>query len=158
MVVGVEVASHYHQALAAHLSKKSDIVLRLVNPAAVAAIRKSQLNRRRKTGLAGRCRNLRAVDLREGFTMPARRHACGRDAAVVERTQDLVNARVALRLQALALADCLWPSLSSTSITLASALGRTYAGSTDSNNVPLHTLSPGESTMKPAPLDRPLRN
>jgi hypothetical protein len=49
VVVGVEAAGHYHQTLAAHLADRDDLLLRLINPAAVAAVRKTQLNRRRKT-------------------------------------------------------------------------------------------------------------
>jgi hypothetical protein len=37
VVVGVEAAGHYHQTLAAHLADRGDLLLRLLNPAAVAA-------------------------------------------------------------------------------------------------------------------------
>jgi len=41
VVVGVEAAGHYHQTLAAHLADRDDLLLRLINPAAVAAVRKT---------------------------------------------------------------------------------------------------------------------
>ena len=43
VLIGIEAAGPYHQTLAAYLSGRQDVVVRLVNPAAVAAIRKSQL-------------------------------------------------------------------------------------------------------------------
>jgi hypothetical protein len=49
VVVGIEATGHLHQTLAAHLSDVEKVVVWLVNPAAVTAVRKAQLNRRRKT-------------------------------------------------------------------------------------------------------------
>src|SRR5215218_4282647 len=49
VVVGVEAAGHHHQTLVGHLSDRGELVVRLLNPAQVAAVRKQQGNRRRKT-------------------------------------------------------------------------------------------------------------
>jgi transposase len=110
-VVGVEAAGHYHQTLAAHLNDRPDIVLRLVNPAAVAAIRKSQLNRRRKTDWLDAAAICELLMRGEGSPCLL----ADTDAAALRPLwngrKDLVDARVALRLQALALVDCLWPGL-----------------------------------------------
>jgi Transposase len=49
VVVGVEAAGHHHQTLVGHLGDRDGLVVRLLNPAQVAAVRKQQGNRRRKT-------------------------------------------------------------------------------------------------------------
>jgi hypothetical protein len=49
VVVGIEAAGHQHQTLTGHLLDRGDLVVRLLNPAQVAAVRKQQGNRRRKT-------------------------------------------------------------------------------------------------------------
>jgi transposase len=111
VVVGIEAAGHYHQTLAAHLNQQSDLVLRLVNPAAVAAIRKSQLNRRRKTDWLDAAAICELLMRGEGSPcLLADSHAAALRPLWNGR-KDLVDARVALRLQALALVDCLWPGL-----------------------------------------------
>ena len=111
IVVGVEAAGHYHQTLAAHLNQSPDIVLRLVNPAAVAAMRKSQLNRRRKTDWLDAAAICELLMRGEGSPcLLADTHAAALRPLWNGR-KDLVDARVALRLQALALVDCLWPGL-----------------------------------------------
>jgi hypothetical protein len=48
-VVGIEAAGHHHQTLTAHLLDRDELVVRLLNPAQVAAVRNQQGNRRRKT-------------------------------------------------------------------------------------------------------------
>ncbi len=42
VVVGVEATGHFHQTLAAHLADVDGVVVRLVNPAAVTAVRRSR--------------------------------------------------------------------------------------------------------------------
>ncbi|MGH9260272.1 MAG: IS110 family transposase, partial [Acidimicrobiales bacterium] len=111
VVVGVEAAGHYHQTLAAHLADRDDLLLRLVNPAAVAAVRKTQLNRRRKTDWLDAAAICDLLVHGEGSRL-----LLGDDAATALRPlwsgrKDLVDARVRLRLQVLALVDCLWPGL-----------------------------------------------
>ena len=49
VVVGVEAAGHRHQTLVGHLGDRDGLVVRLLNPAQVVAVRKQQGNRRRKT-------------------------------------------------------------------------------------------------------------
>jgi transposase len=112
VVVGVEAAGHYHQTLAAHLAERGDLLLRLVNPAAVAAVRKTQLNRRRKTDWLDAAAICDLLVRGEGSPF-----LLGDDAATALRPlwngrKDLVDARARLRLQVLALVDCLWPGLS----------------------------------------------
>ena len=111
VVVGVEAAGHYHQTLAAHLADRDDLLLRLINPAAVAAVRKTQLNRRRKTDWLDAAAICDLLVRGEGS-----RFLLGDDPATALRPlwsgrKDLVDARTRLRLQVLALVDCLWPGL-----------------------------------------------
>jgi transposase len=111
VVVGVEAAGHYHQTLAAHLADRGDLLLRLVNPAAVAAVRKTQLNRRRKTDWLDAAAICDLLVRGEGSPF-----LLGDDAATALRPlwngrKDLVDALARLRLQVLALVDCLWPGL-----------------------------------------------
>jgi transposase len=111
VVVGVEAAGHYHQTLAAHLADHEDLLLRLINPAAVAAVRKTQLNRRRKTDWLDAAAICDLLVRGEGSPF-----LLGDDAASALRPlwngrKDLVDARARLRLQVLALVDCLWPGL-----------------------------------------------
>ena len=49
VVVGIEAAGHHHQTLVGHLEDRGELVVRLLNPGQVAAVRKQQGNRRRKT-------------------------------------------------------------------------------------------------------------
>lgn len=111
VLVGVEAAGHYHQTLAAHLDERSDVTLRLVNPAAVAAIRKSQLNRRRKTDWLDAAAICELLLRGEGSACLLTTSAAAALRPLWNDRKDLVDARVALRLQALALVDCLWPGL-----------------------------------------------
>lgn len=111
LVVGVEAAGHYHQTLAAHLNQRSDIILRLVNPAAVAAIRKSQLNRRRKTDWLDAAAICELLMRGEGSPCLLTDTHAAALRPLWNGRKDLVDVRVALRLQALALVDCLWPGL-----------------------------------------------
>jgi transposase len=111
VVLGVEAAGHYHQTLAAHLADRDDLLLRLINPAAVAAVRKTQLNRRRKTDWLDAAAICDLLVRGEGS-----RFLLGDDPATALRPlwsgrKDLVDARARLRLQVLALVDCLWPGL-----------------------------------------------
>ena len=111
VVVGVEAAGHYHQTLAAHLADRDDLLLRLINPAAVAAVRKTQLNRRRKTDWLDAAAICDLLVRGEGS-----RFLVGDDPATALRPlwsgrKDLVDAWARLRLQVLALVDCLWPGL-----------------------------------------------
>lgn len=111
VVVGVEAAGHHHQTLTGHLGDRAELVVRLLNPGQVAAVRKQQGNRRRKTDwldAAAICQLL-AVG---GFAGARRRRGGQRVAAAVEWPQGLVDARGRLRQQAGALLDCLWPGLS----------------------------------------------
>jgi transposase len=111
VVVGVEATGHFHQTLAAHLSDIEDVIVRLVNPAAVTAVRKAQLNRRRKTDwldAAAICELLR-----RGEGSPSHLHASAASTLRVlwSGRKDLVDARSGMRHQAHALIDCLWPGL-----------------------------------------------
>lgn len=85
--------------------------MRLVNPAAVAAVRNAGLNRRRKTDdldAAAICELLR-----RGEGSPS--HLDGSAASTLRvlwnGRKDLVDARSALRHRVYALTDCLWPGL-----------------------------------------------
>jgi predicted phosphodiesterase len=49
VVVGVVVVGHHHQTLVGHLGDRDGLVVRLLNPGQVAAVRNQQGNRRRKT-------------------------------------------------------------------------------------------------------------
>jgi transposase len=85
--------------------------VRLVNPAAVTAVRKAQLNRRRKTDwldAAAICELLR-----RGEGSPSHLHASAASTLRVlwSGRKDLVDARSGMRHQAHALIDCLWPGL-----------------------------------------------
>jgi transposase len=111
ILVGVEAAGHYHQTLAAHLDARDDLVLRLVNPAAVAAVRKSQLNRRRKTDWLDAAAICELLIRGEGSPCLLADAPAAGLRPLWNGRKDLVDARVALRLQALALIDCLWPGL-----------------------------------------------
>lgn len=113
VVVGIEAAGHYHQTLAAHLDQRPEIVLRLLNPAAVAAVRKSQLNRRRKTDWLDAAAICELLMRGEGSPYLLADTPASALRPLWNGRKDLVDARVALRLQALALVDCLWPGLTS---------------------------------------------
>jgi transposase len=112
VVVGVEATGHFHQTLAGHLSDLEDVVVRLVNPAAVSAVRKAQLNRRRKTDwldAAAICELLRRG---EGSPSHLDDSAASTLRVLWSGRKDLVDARSGMRHQAHALIDCLWPGLS----------------------------------------------
>jgi transposase len=111
VLIGVEAAGHYHQTLAAHLDERRDVTLRLVNPAAVAAIRKSQLNRRRKSDWLDAAAICGLLLRGEGSPCLLTTSAAAALRPLWNGRKDLVDARVALRQQALALVDCLWPGL-----------------------------------------------
>lgn len=111
VLVGIEAAGHYHQTLAAHLDGRQDLVLRLVNPAAVAAVRKSQLNRRRKTDWLDAAAICELLMRGEGSPCLLADTPAAALRPLWSGRKDLVDARVALRLQSLALVDCLWPGL-----------------------------------------------
>jgi transposase len=111
VLIGIEAAGHYHQTLAAHLNEQHDVVLRLVNPAAVAAVRKSQLNRRRKTDRLDAAAICELLMRGEGSPCLLADTPAAALRPLWNGRKDLVDARVALRLQALALVDCLWPGL-----------------------------------------------
>jgi transposase len=85
VLIGIEAAGHYHQTLAAHLNEQHDVVLRLVNPAAVAAVRKSQLNRRRKTDRLDAAAICELLDAWRRLPLPAGGYSGGGAAPLVER-------------------------------------------------------------------------
>lgn len=111
VLIGIEAAGHYHQTLAAHLDGRQDLTLRLVNPAAVAAVRKSQLNRRRKTDWLDAAAICELLMRGEGSPCLLADTPAAALRPLWSGRKDLVDARVALRLQSLALVDCLWPGL-----------------------------------------------
>jgi hypothetical protein len=57
VVVGIEAAGHHHQTLAAHLGDRDGLVVRLLNPGQVAAVRSSRATAGARR-LAGRGRDL----------------------------------------------------------------------------------------------------
>lgn len=111
VIVGIEATGHLHQALAAHLADVDGIEVRLLNPAAVAAVRSAQLNRRRKTDeldAAAICELLR-----RGEGSPT--HLDGPAASTLRvlwnGRKDLVDTRADLHHRVYALVDCLWPGM-----------------------------------------------
>jgi len=114
VVVGVEAAGHHHQTLVGHLGDREGLVVRLLNPAQVAAVCKQQGNRRRKTDWL----DAAAIGelLARGEGSPP--HLDASPAATLRPLwsgrKDLVDARGRLRQQAGALVDCLWPGFSAT--------------------------------------------
>jgi transposase len=114
VVVGVEAAGHHHQTLVGHLSDCDGLVVRLLNPAQVAAVRKQQGNRRRKTDWLDAAAICELLARGEGSPV----HLGASPAATLRPLwsgrKDLVDARGRLRQQAGALVDCLWPGFSAT--------------------------------------------
>jgi Transposase len=114
VVVGVEAAGHHHQTLVGHLSDREELVVRLLNPGQVAAARKQQGNRRRKTDWLDAAAICELLARGEGSPV----HLDASPAATLRPLwsgrKDLVDARGRLRQQAGALVDCLWPGLSAT--------------------------------------------
>jgi transposase len=112
VVVGVEAAGHHHQTLVGHLGDREGLVVRLLNPAQVAAVRKQQRNRRRKTDWLDAAAICELLARGEGSSP----HLDASPAATLRPLwsgrKDLVDARGRLRQQAGALVDCLWPGFS----------------------------------------------
>lgn len=84
VVVGVEAAGHHHQTLVGHLGDREGLVVRLLNPAQVAAVRKQQGNRRRKTDwldAAAICELLARGEGSPHTWTPRRRPPCARCGA-----------------------------------------------------------------------------
>jgi transposase len=114
VVVGVEAAGHHHQTLVGHLGDCEGLVVRLLNPAQVAAVRKQQGNRRRKTDWLDAAAICALLARGEGSPV----HLDASPAATLRPLwsgrKDLVDARGRLQQQAGALVDCLWPGFSAT--------------------------------------------
>jgi transposase len=114
VVVGVEAAGHHHQTLVGHLGDRDGLVVRLLNPGQVAAVRKQQGNRRRKTDWLDAAAVCELLARGEGSPV----HLDASPAATLRPLwsgrKDLVDARGRLRQQAGALVDCLWPGFSAT--------------------------------------------
>lgn len=111
VIIGIEAAGHLHQTLAAHVAEWPGVVVRLCNPAAVSAVRKEQLNRRRKTDwldAAAICELLRRG---EGCVSHLDNSAAAALRPLWSGRKDLVDARARLRQQTHALVDCLWPGM-----------------------------------------------
>jgi Transposase len=114
VVVGVEAAGHHHQTLVGHLSDRGELVVRLLNPAQVAAVRKQQGNRRRKTDWLDAAAVCELLARGEGSPVHADGSPAGALRPLWSGRKDLVDARGRLRQQAGALVDCLWPGFSAT--------------------------------------------
>ena len=114
VVVGIEAAGHPHQTLAGHLDDRGELVVRLLNPGQVAAVRKQQGNRRRKTDWLDAAAVCELLARGEGSPV----HRDGSPASALRPLwsggKDLVDARSRLRQQAGALVDCRWPGFSAT--------------------------------------------
>lgn len=112
VVVGVEAAGHYHQTLVGHLGDRDGLVVRLLNPGQVAAVRKQQGNRRRKTAWLDAAAICELLARGEGSPVYLEDSPAGALRPLWSGRKDLVDARVRLRQQAGALVDCLWPGFS----------------------------------------------
>jgi Transposase len=112
VVVGVEAAGHHHQTLAAHLSDREELVVRLLNPAQVAAVRDQQGNRRRKTDWLDAAAICALLARGEGSPVHLDASPASALRPLWSGRKDLVDARARLRQQAGALVDCLWPGCS----------------------------------------------
>jgi transposase len=112
VVVGVEAAGHHHQTLTGHLGDRAELVVRLLNPGQVAAVRKQQGNRRRKTDWLDAAAICELLARGEGSPVHADASAASALRPLWSGRKDLVDARGRLRQQAGALLDCLWPGLS----------------------------------------------
>ncbi|MGH8895891.1 MAG: IS110 family transposase [Egibacteraceae bacterium] len=111
VVIGIEAAGHLRQTLAAHVAGWPGVVVRLLNPAAVAAVRKQQLNRRRKTDWLDAAAVCELLARGEGCVSHLEDTAAAALRPGWSGRKDLVDARSRLRQQCHALVDCLWPGL-----------------------------------------------
>jgi transposase len=152
VVVGIEAAGHYHQTLTAHLDGRRDLIVRVVNPAAVAAIRKSQLNRRRKTDWLDAAAICELLMRGEGTASLLADTPAAALRPLWNGRKDLLDARVALRLQALALVDCLWPGLTARDATLGIRPPRRGLFKTKAGRIVLDLLARGWSPQQLADL------
>jgi transposase len=114
VVVGIEAAGHHHQTLTAHLEDRDGLVVRLLNPGQVAAVRKQQGNRRRKTDWLDAAAICELLARGEGSPVHLDAGPASALRPLWSGRKDLVDARGRLRQQAGALVDCLWPGLSAT--------------------------------------------
>jgi transposase len=112
VVVGIEAAGHHHQTLTGHLLDRRDLVVRLLNPAQVAAVRKQQGNRRRKTDWLDAAAVCELLARGEGSPVQLDDSAASALRPLWSGRKDLVDTRSRLRQQAGALVDCLWPGCS----------------------------------------------
>jgi hypothetical protein len=87
-------------------------VVRLVNPAQVAALRKQQGNRRRKTDWLDAAAICELLGRGEGGAVQLDASPAAALRPLWSGRKDLVDARSRLRQQAGALVDCLWPGFS----------------------------------------------
>ena len=109
VVVGIEAAGHHHQTLTGHLLDRRDLVVRLLNPARVAAVPKQQGNRRRKTDWLDAAATCELLARGEGSPVQLDDSAASALRPLWSGRKDLVDTRGRLRQQAGALVDCLWP-------------------------------------------------
>ena len=112
VVVGIEAAGHHHQTLTAHLLDRDELVVRVLNPAQVAAVRKQQGNRRRKTDWLDAAAVCELLARGEGALVHLDGSAASALRPLWSGRKDLVDTRSRLRQQAGALVDCLWPGCS----------------------------------------------
>src|SRR5215218_9047228 len=112
VVVGIEAAGHHHQTLTAHLLDRDELVVRVLNPAQVAAVRKQQGNRRRKTDWLDAAAVCELLARGEGALVHLDGSAASALRPLWSGRNDLVDIRSRLRQQAGALVDCLWPGCS----------------------------------------------
>ena len=112
VVVGIEAAGHHHQTLAGHLDDRGELVVRLLNPGQVAAVRKQQGNRRRKTDWLDAAAICELLARGEGSAVYRDASPASALRPLWSGRKDLVDARSRLRQQAGALVDCLWPGFS----------------------------------------------
>src|SRR5215207_10543052 len=90
------------------------LVVRLLNPAQVAAVRKQQGNRRRKTDWLDAAAVCELLARGEGSPVHLDASPAASLRPLWSGRKDLVDARGRLRQQAGALVDCLWPGFSAT--------------------------------------------
>jgi Transposase len=112
VVVGIEAAGHHHQTLTSHLRDRGELVVRLLNPGQVAAVRKQQGNRRRKTDWLDAAAICALLARGEGSPVHLDASPASALRPLWSGRKDLVDARGRLRQQAGALVDCLWPGFS----------------------------------------------
>src|SRR6266508_2093276 len=112
VVVGIEAAGHQHQGLTAYLADRDGLHVRLLNPGAVAAIRKQRGNRRRKTDWLDAAAVCELLARGEGTLVHLDASTAASLRPLWSGRKDLVDTRSRLRQQAGALVDCLWPGCS----------------------------------------------